>query len=513
MMKGKCGSGLGRPFPPLLLVLFTTTLTFASCQALRTREDAAEVASPSIQRERRSSSSEPLYVSPDDAKDQCKKPCFRKCCPIGEIFDSVTWECVSSNDPDNGTSPDVVVVPGLPECIFNFDQTSVLSRDGKGRLKIGSYGVSHEAFCIDDIKQIHGTIVRKSLVCEESLGDAQVINAIRKTSIFANVLSVICVAIIFAIHIARPELNKRLGVTFLFFCAAIFFKGIHESFGRLVKFSAYPTYTACVINSVLLMYARASVPVWLSVLCVEIARRARFLDRGASFQHKTRRCLAAYLLYGLGFPFLQCLIAGIVTTLSSNTQRQSSVYDRTCIFTDRDVRNSVFLYPSIAINLLSSVIILYTYRYKASISSIVSRKAANRGVEKNASGTLEALECAEERGEDRPLLAGFTSEQFVSEFWQQVGLVCFWVLLTTFMVLIQFVTGRGILSHITYLMDSFQGVYVFLIFLCNGSKRQIMKYNMKYLLGGLFWKKLWSPATSEKPRGSEVSGKGEPSRE
>ncbi|XP_076044949.1 uncharacterized protein LOC143027541 [Oratosquilla oratoria] len=489
------GSGFHRCssiFVFLFFFLTITTLTF--CQGLNTRDDDADDALASQQ--------EVLYVTPEEAKGKCKSPCLRKCCPEGQVFHTDAWTCLTSEASDSGSSPDVVVVPGLPVCTSNFTQTPVLERDGKGRLKFGSYAVSYEAFCMDEIVHQDGSIVLNSLVCDERLGESHVINTIRRTSVVGNILSIVCMAVIFAFHITKPELNKRLGVTFLFFCAAIFFKGIHESFGRMVKFSAYPTYAACVVNSILLMYARASVPVWLNILCMEIARRARFLHRGASYQHKTRQCLATYLLYGLGFPFAQCLTAGILTTLSSNTQKQSSVYDRTCIFTDRDVRNNIFLYPVIAINLLSSVIILYTYRHRAPISSNLSKKSASDGTKKNiggSDGTVEDFECAEEtQREDRALLAGFTSEEFVSEFWQQVGLVCFWVLLTTFMVLVQYVTGRGVLSHITYLMDSFQGVYVFLIFLCNDSKRQIVKYNVKNLVGGMYRRKLWAPRTTGK---------------
>ncbi|XP_076045997.1 uncharacterized protein LOC143028164 [Oratosquilla oratoria] len=480
----KVADGLGRHV--FLHLIITTTFTFPLCHAVATR-DNAESSSPSLQKEH-GSLSEPMYVLPSDAKDQCKRPCVRKCCPVGDAFQTDAWACLSSAESsDLGTSTDVVVVPGLPACIFNFSQTSVLSRDGKGRLKIGSYAVSHKAFCIDEIVQDDGSVVKNSLVCKENVEESKVVNVIRRTSIVGNVLSVVCVAIILTIHIAKPKLNKRLGVTFLFFCAAIFFKGIHESFGRAVKFSAYPSYAACVINSMLLMYARASVPVWLSVLCMEIARRARFLCRGSLQRYKMQHWLAAYLLYGLGFPFLQCLLAGIVTTLSPETQKQSSIYDRTCIFTDRDVRNDIFLYPSIVISFLSAAIILYTYRYR---TLTLSGEMVCCGSKKNSGRTVENFEFSEEeQKEDRILLASFTSEEFVSEFWQQVSLVCFWVLLTFLMLLVQLLTGRGVLSHITYLMNSFQGVYVFIIFLFNGSKRQIVKNDMKSLAGRHFWRK------------------------
>ncbi|XP_076045994.1 uncharacterized protein LOC143028162 [Oratosquilla oratoria] len=432
---------------------------------------------------------EAVKVEKGTAKKGCKRTCYRKCCPIDYVYDKDSHTCKLAQ---RGSFVHTNLVVGLPACSKNFTIVSEQATDGKSRLKLGSYSVKHEYYC-SDIILVDGKGANESLLCDDKIEDAKIVNIIRKTSIIGNIVSALGITFIYVCHIFIPKLNEKQGCLFICFCTAVFAKALFEAPGRAVKYTAYPNYGICVFNSVCLMFARASVPVWLSVLTIHIARQANsmgnFFRMMQASSSSKRRGVCVYIAYGLGLTFLQWLLALLLTNFLRHTQRQSVIYDRTCLFTDRSIRNYVFLYPSIGLMAVCLLLMVYTHRYRkvwCQATIVQGSRTVHVDVQEKPYGGEEEQPRSSgdsDGGKRSPEDPAPTAHQeifrahsgidFVAVFWQQVGLVFFWVLLTTLMLLVQ-LTGRGVLSHITYLMDSFQGLYVLIIFLYNQKKRGLI---------------------------------------
>ncbi|XP_076046731.1 uncharacterized protein LOC143028467 isoform X2 [Oratosquilla oratoria] len=437
---------------------------------------------------------EAVVVDKDAAKKGCKRTCYRKCCPIGSVYDKDSHTCKSAQW---GSFVPTNTIVGLPTCSKNFTIVSEQATDGKSRLKLGSYSVEHEYYC-SDIILVNGKGAIESLLCIDKVGEAKIVNVIRKTSIIGNIVSALGITFIYVCHIFIPKLKERQGCLFLCFCTAVFAKAFFEAPGRAVKYKAYPNYGTCVVNSLFLMFARASVPVWLSVLTIHIARQANsmgsFLRMMQTSSSSKRWEVFIYIAYGLSFTFLQWLLALLLTKYLNDTQKQSRIYDRTCLFTDRSIRNYVFLYPQTALMAICLLLMVYVHRYRkvwCQATVIQGSREVQVDMREKSSGEEEPRTSGDfdrNEGPENPapfahqdIFRAHSGIDFVAVFWQQVGLVFFWQLLTTLMLLVQLGTKRGVLSHITYLMDSFQGLYVLIIFIYNQKKRGLILEKSKQI--------------------------------
>ncbi|XP_076045996.1 uncharacterized protein LOC143028163 isoform X2 [Oratosquilla oratoria] len=427
---------------------------------------------------------EPALVAIYEAENSCREPCFRKCCPLGQAYDVSTGSCRRTQErwePPEGTK----VVVGLPRCSLNTTVTSVTRTDGRRRLKLGSYGVAYEMFCTDHLLLKKDPPSFRSLVCEDILEESRIVNIIRKTSIIGNVVSALCISAIYVCHAFIPKLNEKQGCIFIIFCSMVFTKAVIEAPERWIQFTSYPNYTVCVINSVVLMFFQTSVPIWLSVLCVDIARRASTIGnlfRMVNARSGNRRWLLVYVAYGVGLPVLQLLLAFCITTLGERSPPQLAVYDRMCVFTNEDVLNWVFLYPRIGLASSCSLLMLYAHKHRKIWCNptvvdgrrVVHVDIGDRAGENGGDGGQKQVN----NRNNLELFRAHSAFDFVAEFWQQVGLVFFWIMLMISTMLMQ-LTGDGVLSHITNLMDCYQGLYVFIIFVFNRQKRDLVRKKLR----------------------------------
>ncbi|XP_076045836.1 uncharacterized protein LOC143028081 [Oratosquilla oratoria] len=500
---------------------------------------------------------EPKIVDKDTASKSCKKSCFRKCCPTDQVFYLDTHRCRQDSNQRNFGDSDAVVlvlesyeddeiIEGLPRCKEGaFTVVASTGENAKSQLKLDSYGVKHVNYCTDFLLQ-KGKEVYRSLVCDESLENAREFNAVRKASASGNVVSALCVIVIFACRASTRKMNGRHGSLFLCFSTSVLAKSVFEAFSRVSLFTAYPNHAICVISSFLLFFSKASVHTWLTVLCIDIARRVRGIgnmSKMLSFTQSRRRWFLIYFAFGYGLAFLQCLMGILVTWARGVPPRRSTVYDRACLVTDRKIRHLVFFYPRICQTSASFLLMVYTFwRRRRTITANRSKSASKDQCGRSAD---QVEEQAVERGGggggggegggesgrvpgsgggprgpggggresdrvpgsgggptggggeggpkgpgggyfrtirgDDCLFRVHSAVDCEAEFWQQVHLVFFWIVLSVLMLPIIAAWG-WITSYVPYLIESYQGIYVLFIFLLTRRRRKLIRRRIGEIL-------------------------------
>ncbi|XP_076046000.1 uncharacterized protein LOC143028165 isoform X2 [Oratosquilla oratoria] len=469
---------------------------------------------------------EPKIVDKDTASEGCKKPCFRKCCPTGQVFDLDSHRCRRQDlNQRNFVDSDAVVLAlesyegdqviyGLPLCRGGaFTVVASTGENAKSQLKLNSYGVKHVNYCTDFLLQ-KGKEVYRSLVCDESLENAREVNAVRKASASGNVVSALCVIVIFACHAYTSKTDRMHGSLSLCFSTSVLAKSIFEAFSRVSLLAAYPNHAICAINS--------SVHTWLTVLCIDIARRVRGIgnmSKMMSFTRSRRRWFLIYLVFGYGLPFLQCLVGVLVTWARGVPPRRSAIYDRACLVTDRKIRQWVFFYPRICLTSASFLLMAYAF-WRRRRTTAADRSKSAGGDHRGRSADRVKVEEQTMRGEGRKPGGGggepgggagsegrprrpeeggggggfprtvhdddchFCVHSAVNreaEFWQQVHLISFWIILSVLMLPLELSLGR-IAIYVSYLIDSYQGIYVLFVFVLTKRKRKLFRRRIEEIL-------------------------------
>lgn len=401
------------------------------------------------------------YSHPDQQREKCEgHVCVRKCCPDGEEMNQMLYRCVSSNLTDfkpvfSKHPGDYTVVHGKPTCQF---QTVVndSSIDNRGRYLFHGDHLSAMEYCVDKFNDGRGKIEDMAIVCIKE--PTKLWPRIRKIAFpILQIISFIFLLLTVGCYCLVPELLTGGGWYQLFHVISLMV-AYATMFAQDMFSKAWET-NICFIMGILLQFSFLSTFFWLNVLCLEVWRKIRSLNK---FRPASVVPIWIYVLYAFGTP----VAIGILTVCMHffapddvpGVLKPHLARSR-CFFEDPPRLFLYFYGPIGFLFALNIIFITHTYW-------------TYRKIEKNASVLKKAS--PENNSARTPTEQIHRKRDYISDFKQQFSLLVMMSLCWVSELLSWFIPPLEMWAA-TDTLNTLQGFFLFVIFLANRSKRKHLK--------------------------------------
>ncbi|KAK8393856.1 hypothetical protein O3P69_006881 [Scylla paramamosain] len=389
------------------------------------------------------------YSHPDQQREKCEgHVCVRKCCPDGEEMNQMLYRCVSSNLTDfkpvfSKHPGDYTVVHGKPTCQF---QTVVndSSIDNKGRYLFHGDHLSAMEYCVDKFNDGRGKIEDMAIVCIK--GPTKLWPRIRKIA-FPYTST-------YLLHLPAPDGGLLLpGSRAADWWWVVSVVPRHLPHGGLRNHAR----TGYVQQGILLQFSFLSTFFWLNVLCLEVWRKIRSINK---FRPASVVPIWIYVLYAFGTP----VAIGIVTVCMHffapddvpGVLKPHLARSR-CFFEDPGYY--LYFYGPIGfLFVLNIAFLAHTYWTCTRIERYIS----------------ELKTVGSERGNEVPTEHIHRKRDYMSNFKQQFSLLVMMSLCWVSELLSLLIPPPEMWAA-TDTLNTLQGFFIFVIFLANRSKRKHLK--------------------------------------
>lgn len=389
--------------------------------------------------------------------------CVRKCCKDGEMF-NFSKNCISTNetfDPPFRTTPHYKTVNGMPLCAPQLRVRGDIILDERGYLEHNGKTFPPTDYCLEKYSGEDGKVYLFAIACTLTQSTW---HEMRQTIFpICQVISLIFLSTTVLCYCMVPVLLQKGGWYQL--CHVLSLMVAYSSQAVQQMFTKSFDDFTCIAMALLMQFSFLATFFWLSVLCFEVWRKIRSLNK---FIPPTSMPFWVYPLYAFGAPFtIGVLTAGMQFLAPDSVPGVIKPYIGVamCWFPG-EVELFLYFYGPIAFlfacNIVFIALTYWNYR-EIEDNSAVLRDISNGGPD-NGSNTV-ARTTLEHRHRRR---------DYITDFKQQFSL----------MVLMSFCWVTEILSWkippselwaLTDVLNTLQGVFIFVIFVANRSKRRHLK--------------------------------------
>lgn len=380
--------------------------------------------------------------------------CVRKCCQDDEEMNLSLYRCTSSNSTvfePRFTSPpqEYKVVNGKPLCPFHT-LIGDATLDSEGYIYFNEKAYSPKDYCVDTFTDASGKIEDKALVCikESKRPWEKAFPALQIISVFFLLLIVAC-------YCLAPELLHGGGCYQLFHVLSLML-GYATMFSLI--FSKSWGRTTCIAMALVLQFAFLAAFFWLNVMCFEMWRKIRNLN----FFRPVKFIPAwVYMLYGFGVPVAIGTLTVCMQFFAPNGVPgvvKPNLAQSRCFFPDRTTLFLYFYGPIAFLFALNIAFIAHTYW-------IYRKFEKNTSIQKTPSPETAC---------ERSLEHSQCKEDFMSDFKQHFALLLLMSSCWVAEVLSSLIPPPELWALMD-LLNSLQGVFIFVFFVANRRKRKYLK--------------------------------------
>ncbi|KAK4303711.1 hypothetical protein Pmani_024302 [Petrolisthes manimaculis] len=394
--------------------------------------------------------------------------CVRKCCEHGQTMSSTLYKCI---DHENSTfSPPFIVEPssfktviGKPLCGPQTLEENI-TIDAWGHLYVNDQKFEATNYCSDKFYDGEGNFKQGVLVCLASLSEWEKARDIafpvcQAISLVFLALTVVCYCLV-------PVLLQQGGWCQLFHVLSLML-AYSSGFSQQL-FSKNWIKPTCIAMAIVMQFGYLCTFFWLSVLCFEVWRKIKSLNK---LRPTTKLPLRIYLLYAFGGPFLICTVTVCMQFWAPDDVVgvvKPHLGDSRCWFPDT-MEILVYFYGPIAF-LFTCNIAFITHTFW-----IYRQIERNAKVLKNLGGEKTSGEGSTEASTPlRTVEHKYRRRDYVADFKQQFSLL----VLTSICWVTEVLSWKippFVMWAPTDILNTLQGFFVFIIFVANRSKRKHLK--------------------------------------
>ncbi|XP_076036772.1 uncharacterized protein LOC143022433 [Oratosquilla oratoria] len=388
-------------------------------------------------------------------------PCARKCCPHGEIMKEN--ECVSLREEDGmikrGKSlwqhTELVPIPGLPVCQQPLPQARKHIPKEDGTLQMPKYSYPFQNYCVEYVlDQASDKLDQQVFICEESFPALLTKNYF---IVIGLLISCVFLAATLFFHAAIPELRNLQGLTLMSYVASLLMAD-----ATLLATKIYALHIAratCIAIAFVLQLSFLASFFWLNVMCFDIwcyvGKTIQMVPMTTNMRDAEEDHVRyiRYALYAWGTPVVIVAITSAFTTAINSTFRQG-----VCWFHGDEVKLVFFYAPSGILFIANLVLILHTvvrlYRSGDAVRSLLTR---------TQSATPSKIQ--------------YYNRAHLREFWYRFSFYSIMAMCWAAEVLSWWLVTPKEVWNITDILNTLQGLFVFVIFMANKQKRVfLLKY-------------------------------------
>ncbi|KAK3868173.1 hypothetical protein Pcinc_026416 [Petrolisthes cinctipes] len=402
--------------------------------------------------------------------------CIRKCCKHGQIMSTTLYRCI---DKENSTfSPPFIaepssfkVVHGNPLCLPRSREFNI-SIDARGYMYARDRKFEAARYCSDEFTDGKQNFKQGAYICLERLSEWDKARDIAFP--VCHAISLVFLALTVVCYCLVPVLLQQGGWCQLFHVLSMIL-AFSSRFAQQL-FSQYWNGPTCIAMAIVLQFGFLCTFFWLSVLCFEVWRKIKSLNK---LLPATKQPLKSYLLYAFGGPFLICTVTVCMQFWAPNDVVgviKPHLGVSRCWFYDT-LETLVYFYGPIAF-LFTCNIVFITHTFW--IYRQIERNAKvlkNLGGEK-ASGEGSAEASTTHRTEASTTLRTaehkYRRRDYVADFKQQFSLLVLMAICWVTEVL-SWKIPPFVMWAATDILNTLQGFFVFIIFVANRSKRKHLK--------------------------------------
>ncbi|XP_076036683.1 putative G-protein coupled receptor Mth-like 1 [Oratosquilla oratoria] len=401
-------------------------------------------------------------------EEECSDtPCLRKCCPRGYMYNLTNLDCVQADmefQPivaEGKTLQDYKMIVGDPVCNFFMANYSMVTEEGY----IISEGVEREDYCVDSMierNSVDGKPVNRAFICFTVLSTWDLI----KYKVFGSLLvvSIIFLVATVAAHIITPELRVGSHRYFISFAFAFLMGNIFLATLQLPTFIQPHT---CGYIGFLVLFSYLAIFFWFCVLCFDMWS----VTRGkSSWSDNVRFCV--YSAYGWGGPLFITLVALVLALGPFDGYIRPDFGHHNCFLTDT-MAVLLYFHGPMALQLIACLVflILAFPKLKKLSKAGATTGAHCRVFDQEVTITTDTSALFdEEEVKNMDVMLRHRIILFT------VMVIC-WI----FEIVSERVGPRNIWI-VTDILNSLQGFFVFIIFILNQRKRELVVAHVKRLL-------------------------------
>lgn len=238
------------------------------------------------------------------------RPCLRKCCKEGEIWDINNYACIP--DPETIFNPQTPrnlshynIVTGEPLCEYSDTVAGPFTIDEYGFMQTESGRFPPTDYCVDTFLDRDVLMINAS-ACVYETSAWEDVKAILIPVCY--VISLLFLGITVACHLCVPEVQRNGGVHQL--CHAIALSTAYISSFIVFVFQSYLIgRLGCFIVAIATQFGFLATFFWLNVMCFENWQKIRCLRKMLPSKPSPSW---PYMLYAWGIPLLICVITVIM---------------------------------------------------------------------------------------------------------------------------------------------------------------------------------------------------------
>lgn len=427
-------------------------------------------------------------------------PCFHKCCKYGYSMDLHRSLCVP--DENSTFNPPVAtdlskynIVIGYPICESFIHKKGRIAIDGNGNLihRDGDYPSSD--FCADTFLE-NGLQKQGALTCP----DRPPVWISVRSYLFpiCKFISLIFLSVIIACHLFVPGLLADGGVHLMCYAISLF-TAFSTGFSVNV-FHEYLGDSSCVSLAIAMQFGFLATFFWLNVMCFEIWRKIRSL---ANQTPSSRFSSGFCLLYGWGTPVCICTVTIAMQHLPPDNVWgviKPYIGISRCWFRE-DIGTLLYFYgPVTFAAICSSVFIVLTFiNYKAILRNFMKMSDVQR---------MRDREVEPDQNVRPPKLPPAQITGPIQDFSTKMKLFALMVFCWITEVLSWKIPPMELWA-LTDTLNALQGLFIFIIFLLNRRKRDLVeeKFPLPFNLVRRCQKLVSKAATKQSEESPEIPQK------
>ncbi|KAK3872656.1 hypothetical protein Pcinc_022268 [Petrolisthes cinctipes] len=394
--------------------------------------------------------------------------CVRKCCEHGQIMSSTMYKCI---DHENSTfSPPFIVEPssfntviGKPLCGPQTLEENV-TIDAWGHLYVSDQKFEATNYCSDKFYDGKDNFEQGVLVCLASLSEWEKVRVI----VFpvCQAISLVFLALTVVCYYLVPVLLQQGGWCQLFHVLSLML-AYSSGFSQQV-FSKNWNKPTCIAMAIVMQFGYLCTFFWLSVLCFEVWRKIKSLNKLLS---TTKQPLRIYLLYAFGGPFLICTVTVCMQFWAPDDVVgvvKPHLGDSRCWFPDT-MEILVYFYGPIAFLFTCNIAFIthtfWIYRQIERNVKVLKNLGGEKASGEGSTAASTPLRTAEHK---------YRRRDYVADFKQQFSLLVLMSICWVTEVLSWKIPPLEMWAP-TDILNTLQGFFVFIIFVANRSKRKHLK--------------------------------------
>ncbi|XP_068209578.1 probable G-protein coupled receptor Mth-like 1 isoform X1 [Palaemon carinicauda] len=402
-----------------------------------------------------------LMCMADKEKICDKATCIKKCCGHGEVKSHST--CVSGSPNSNLTfynlagdvsdaPPDLQLLPLVPDCRYKatlkFEGSYHFLLNGKLYLTGSEQIIDNDMFCVDYYKESHEYIVIYCISQPSAVQDWKL-----KIAPIGMFISIVCLVLLILFHFFAKKLLNVQGYCFLSYSTSLLLAYI--GFFVNFQYAKHMQYEHCVFNGLFSQFTLHAAFFWLSVMSFDIWKVIRSTVKCIPLTGILEKDMQKFLLYSayaFGCPLIIVVVTFCMQSLSPEASAGLIVPGfgkESCWFADEKAQ---FLYFYLVIATLNTASLCMLGHV------ILLLSQAESGVS-----------CILQKNKARKHLALF--RQRLSIFAMMA--ICW------FTEVLSLKIPPKEAWVVTDILNTLQGVIVFIIFMASKQKRQLVQAGMK----------------------------------